>query len=346
METKIQFLSEDFQELNSYLEEKSPSILFIIVDENTHEHCLPILLSDLEIDIPFEIIELESGEENKTLETVCNLLTVFAEFEADRNALVINLGGGVITDLGGFAASIYKRGIDFINIPTSLLGMCDASIGGKTGVDLESLKNLVGTFALADSVFANPNFLKTLPQKELISGFAEMLKHGLVDSKNHWENLIQIEEITVDSISAYIKESMMIKQNIINQDFHEKNIRKILNFGHTIGHAVESLFLRSGNPISHGEAVAIGMICETRLSYLENLIDLELSNHIIDKIFNYFPKKNLNFVIDDILALMKNDKKNKNSKVMFSLITSVGNCSYNVECAEKNIKNSIEFYSK
>lgn len=344
METMIEFLSEDFKELQNYFYQKATSLLLIIVDENTHEHCLPILLGDLDIDIPFEIIELEAGEEQKTLETVCNLLPVFAEFQADRNALVVNLGGGVVTDLGGFAASIYKRGVDFIHIPTSLLGMCDASIGGKTGVDLENLKNLVGTFSLPQKVFVNVNFLKTLPQEELISGFAEMLKHGLVADAAHWNHLIQLKEITVESVAPFIKESMHIKQNIVNQDFEEKNIRKILNFGHTIGHAIESLFLKAGNPISHGKAVAIGMICETRLSFLEHLIKEEDATKIIWNIRKYFPREFLDFKTSEILNLMMNDKKNINSIIQFSLINGFGSCLYNVECSRKNIEDSIDFY--
>lgn len=346
MKIMIEFLTEDFDELNIYLKQKAPSLLIIIVDENTHEHCLPVFLPNLETDVPFEIIELEAGEEQKTLETVCNLLPVFAEFQADRNALVINLGGGVITDLGGFSASIYKRGIDFINIPTSLLGMCDASLGGKTGVDLENLKNLVGTFALPEKVFIDVNFLKTLPNEELISGFAEMLKHGLVADQKHWENLIVLDEISPENIAPYIKDSMQIKQNIVDQDFKEKNIRKTLNFGHTIGHAVESLFLKAGNPISHGNAVAIGMICETRLSFLENILSEEASDKIIFNIKKYFPQSDLNFDNDEILALMKNDKKNHNSKIQFSLVDHIGSCLYNIECSEENILKSIDFYKK
>lgn len=340
----IEFLTEDFEELNNYLKIKNPSLLLIIVDENTHEHCLPILLPNLETEIPFEIIELEAGEEQKTLETICHLLPVFAEFQADRKALVINLGGGVVTDLGGFAASIYKRGIDFINIPTSLLGMCDASLGGKTGVDLESLKNLVGTFSLPDKVFVNTAFLKTLPQAELISGFAEMLKHGLIADANHWKNLIAFSKITAENIAPFIQESMQIKQSVVEQDFHEKNIRKILNFGHTIGHAVESLYLKSGSPISHGEAVAIGMICETRLSFLQNLIDENPADDIIKNILRFFPKRNLRFDNAEILSLMKNDKKNYNATVQFSILDGVGSCLYNVEASESNILNSINFY--
>lgn len=344
MGTMIEFLTEDFEELNIYLKQKAPSLLLIIVDENTHEHCLPRFLPNLETEIPFQIIELEAGEEQKTLETVCNLLPVFAEFTADRNALVINLGGGVVTDLGGFSASIYKRGIDFINIPTSLLGMCDASLGGKTGVDLENLKNLVGTFALPDKVFVDVNFLKTLPKEELISGFAEMLKHGLIADQLHWKNLIELKEITPENIAPYIKDSMLIKQNIVEQDFYEKNSRKILNFGHTIGHAVESLYLKAGNPISHGEAVAIGMICEARLSFVENIISEEVSNAIISNIKRYFQHRAVIFNNNEIFALMINDKKNKNSKIQFSLVDKIGSCLYNRECSKENILDAIDYY--
>ena len=346
MKSNIEFLNDDFEALNIYLKEKTPSLLLIIVDENTHEHCLSLFLPNLETEIPFEIIELEAGEEQKTLETVCNLLPVFSEFEADRNALVINLGGGVISDLGGFSASIYKRGINFINIPTSLLGMCDAAIGGKTGVDLDNLKNLVGTFALPEKIFVYEKFLRTLPKAELISGFAEMLKHGLVADEKHWNDLIELKEINAENICPFIKTSMKIKQQIVDLDFKEKNVRKVLNFGHTIGHAVESLFLRSEDPISHGEAVAIGMICETRLSFLENIIEEDISDNIIFHLKNYFPIRVLNFNSNEILDLMKNDKKNQNSKIQFSLIDKIGSCLYNKECSEKNILASLEFYQK
>ena len=342
----IEFLDINHTAINDYLKENQPSLLLIITDENTHEHCLPLLLSNLETEIPFEIIELDAGEENKTFENVGIILEVFSEFQADRKALVINLGGGVITDLGGFVASIYKRGIDFINIPTSLLAMCDASIGGKTGVDLLHLKNLIGSFALPNRIFVDTHFLKTLPQKELISGFAEMLKHGLIADKKHWENLISIPIINADTISNFIQDSMLIKQNIVNQDYKEQNLRKILNFGHTIGHAVESLFLKNNNPIPHGEAVAIGMICETHLSFLENHINIETTNIIINNIKKYFPIKNLPFNSTDIFELMKNDKKNKNSKILFSLVDEIGSCKYDVVCEEANIFSAITYYQK
>ena len=176
----ITILDHTFSQLNEFIYQLNPSKLFILCDENTHEYCLPILLPNMEINCPFEIIEIEAGEEMKTIETATQLWEILTEFEADRKALLLNLGGGVITDLGGFVASTYKRGIKFINLPTSLLGMCDASIGGKTGIDHQFIKNIVGTFALPERIFVFSNFLKTLPFRELKSGFAEMIKHGLI----------------------------------------------------------------------------------------------------------------------------------------------------------------------
>ncbi|MDO4224508.1 MAG: 3-dehydroquinate synthase family protein, partial [Bergeyella zoohelcum] len=176
----ISILDDDFSSLNQYIKETKPSQILILVDTNTHTHCLPTFLGNLETEIPFEIIEIEAGEDLKNLETAAQLWEIFAEFGADRQALLVNLGGGVISDLGGFVASTYKRGIKFINVPTTLLAMCDASIGGKTGIDHHFLKNIVGTFTEATPIFVYPDFLKTLPFTELRSGFAEMLKHGLI----------------------------------------------------------------------------------------------------------------------------------------------------------------------
>lgn len=306
----ISTLDHDFTQLNQFLSELKPSKILILCDENTHEYCLPTLLPNLETDIPFEIIEIEAGEELKTIDTAIQLWEIFSEFEADRKTLLINLGGGVITDLGGFVASTYKRGIKFINIPTTLLGMCDASIGGKTGIDHQYLKNIVGTFALPEEIFVYPDFLKTLPFEELRSGFAEMLKHGLITDKKHWNDLIEIDELRAESVSPHIQQSMKIKQEVVEKDFKEQNIRKTLNFGHTIGHAVESLFLSKGRIIPHGECVALGMICETHLSFLENLISEETSQQIINNIRKFYPYLNIEaFSNEEIIALMQNDKK-------------------------------------
>ncbi|WP_347216458.1 3-dehydroquinate synthase [Chryseobacterium sp.] len=341
----ITILNDNFSQLNDFLHEKTFSKIFILVDENTHEYCLPVLLGNMETDLGFEILEIEAGEEMKNIQTANQLWEILTEMQADRKALVINLGGGVITDMGGFVASTYKRGIQFINIPTTLLSMCDASIGGKTGIDLMHYKNMVGTFAFPEQIFIYPKFLETLPFKELRSGFAEMLKHGLIADKAHWNQLIQIHKIDVEAVTPYIQNSMDIKQDVVEKDFHESNIRKTLNFGHTIGHAVESLCLQQENPILHGEAVAMGMICEAHLAYLENLISEEDSKIIIENIQRYYPYLDISdFKDEDITVLLLNDKKNVDSKINFSLLTGIGECNYDYQCTQKNILESLSFY--
>ena len=343
----IAILDVDFSQLNKFLTTLKPTQLLILVDENTHEHCLPILLGNLETEIPFEIIEIEAGEELKTLETAAQLWEILTEFETDRKALMINLGGGVITDMGGFIASTYKRGIPFINIPTTLLGMCDASIGGKTGIDHQFLKNIIGTFAQPEQIFVFPEFLKTLPFEELRSGFAEMLKHGLIGDEKHWNDLISIKDLSSESIFPFIETSMQIKQNVVEQDFTEQNIRKTLNFGHTIGHAIESLFLLKGKPIMHGEAVALGMVCETRISMLEGLISQETANDIISHIRKFYPLLDISkFSLEEILNLMKNDKKNSFGNINFSLLTGIGTSIYNCSVTTDRIAESLLYYQK
>ena len=343
----IAILDVDFSQLNNFLTTLKPTQLLILVDENTHEHCLPILLGNLETEIPFEIIEIEAGEELKTLETAAQLWEILTEFETDRKALMINLGGGVITDMGGFIASTYKRGIPFINIPTTLLGMCDASIGGKTGIDHQFLKNIIGTFAQPEQIFVFPEFLKTLPFEELRSGFAEMLKHGLITDEKHWNDLISIKDLSSESIFPFIETSMQIKQNVVEQDFTEQNVRKTLNFGHTIGHAIESLFLLKGKPIMHGEAVALGMVCETRISMLEGLISQETANDIISHIRKFYPLLDISkFSLEEILNLMKNDKKNSFGNINFSLLTGIGTSIYNCSVTTDKIAESLLYYQK
>lgn len=340
-------LDSEFSQINVFLNDEKPSKLFILVDENTHLHCLPTLLGNLETDLPFEIIEIEAGEDLKTINSASQIWEILAEYEADRKALLINLGGGVITDLGGFVASTYKRGIHFINIPTTLLGMCDASIGGKTGVDFNFFKNLIGTFSLSKQIFLYPNFLQTLPYEELRSGFAEMLKHGLVADHNHWNDLVSINNIEFALLEPFIEPSMRIKQNIVEQDFKEQNLRKILNFGHTIGHAIESLFLQKNAAITHGEAVALGMICETYLSYLEQLLDLQTAQNIIQNIQKYFPYISIDdFDNDLIFKLMQNDKKNTKHAISFSLLEGIGSSVYDYFPIKQNVTSALDFYKK
>jgi len=343
----IKELDQDFTSLNVYIDQIKPSKIFILVDENTHNYCLPILLPNLETDAPFEIIQIEAGEENKNIGTTTQLWEIFSEMEADRKSLLINLGGGVITDMGGFVASTYKRGFKFINIPTTLLAMCDASIGGKTGIDHQYLKNIIGTFALPEAIFFYPKFLETLKFEELRSGFAEMLKHGLIGDAEHWNDLISIEKIAPEFIEPFIKKSMEIKNNVVSKDFKEENVRKTLNFGHTIGHAVESLFLKKGNLIPHGEAVALGMICETHLAFLCGLIDVEVSSVIISKIKRLFPYIDISeFKNGAIMDLMFNDKKNQGGNINFSLINGIGTCLFDQKLSAEQIILTLNFYKE
>lgn len=342
----ITILDDSFSELNAYLESNKPSKIIFLTDENTHEHCLPFLLSNVTTEVPYEVIEIEPGEELKNIDTATQLWEILSDFEADRKTLMINLGGGVITDLGGFVASTYKRGVSFINIPTTLLAMCDAAIGGKNGIDHQFLKNIVGTFANPEQIFIYVGFLKTLPHPDLRSGFAEMLKHGLIADRKHWEDLTAISELRPENIAPFIERSTEIKQEIVQQDYKEQNIRKTLNFGHTIGHALESLFLKSGRPIPHGEAIAIGIICETRLSYLNNLITEKLSGAIIKQIQKNFPIHDISsFKSEEILHLMTNDKKNTLGEINFSLLEGIGSSCFDQRISNDKITEVLTFYN-
>lgn len=316
-----------YTELNTWLENKNPSKLFFLVDENTFANCLPLVLQEIATEIPIEILEIELGESNKVIETCNQLWISLLELGADRNSAIINIGGGVVTDLGGFLASTFMRGISFINIPTSLLAMVDASIGGKTGIDIENVKNAVGTFSLPELTIINSNFLQTLPNNQLKSGFAEMLKHALIADKNHWNELKNLKEISTENISPFIEKSVSIKKNIVEKDFKETGLRKTLNFGHTIGHAIESFSLHSKKPLLHGEAIAIGMYYETKLSHQKNMLSDDDYIEITSVITHFFSDElHYKFTLNDIISFMKNDKKNQYNTIMMSLLTEIGNC--------------------
>ncbi len=301
----------------SKLNISSYSKVAILVDENTKKDCLHKLPK---IDNSI-LIEIQSGEEKKNI-TTCNFIwEQLTKNNFDRNSLLINLGGGVIGDMGGFCASTYKRGIDFIQIPTTLLAMVDASVGGKLGVDFNGLKNQIGIFNYPNSVIINPEFLSTLPENELKSGFAEVVKHTLIADKNLWNKIIStsFNELIWEEI---IETSIQIKNKIVESDPFEKGERKKLNFGHTFGHAIESYYLEKGTPILHGEAIALGMMLESDLSDL-TVIEKETINIFL---YNFFqipelPPKH------EIIDLMKGDKKNKDGKINFSLLNGIGNCS-------------------
>src|SRR5690606_33182988 len=212
------YFQEIFTTLNDVLNQKGYQSVFVLVDENTHEHCLPLLLSEIHENLLIEIIEIPAGEENKAIEIAVQVWETLAETRTSRKSVMINLGGGMVTDMGGFIASTFKRGIDFINIPTSLLAMVDASVGGKTGIDLNGIKNIIGTFSMPELTLIHPDFLQTLPEREFRSGLAEMLKHGLIQDRNHWLKLIEIENYNLETVRYLIEESVRIKQEIVEND--------------------------------------------------------------------------------------------------------------------------------
>lgn len=334
----------DFERFQQII--KGFSKVVIIVDENTKNYCLPKIL-----DIPSlknaKVIELKSGESTKTIQKTIDIWSEFTEMNLDRNTLIVNLGGGVISDIGGFAASVFKRGLHYINIPTTLLAMVDASIGGKTGVNFKGLKNQLGVFSDPEVIFIDTEFLQTLPKRELYAGYAEIIKHALIMDFTLWEMLVKIKPEDIYYQNEIIKRAIYVKSNIVNTDPLEKDIRKILNFGHTIAHSIESYSLKNdSNPLLHGEAVAIGMICETYLSVVKNGLNSETANQIYTYLKSLFPKYRIdNNAIVELLQTIRQDKKNKNGKLNFTLISEIGKALIDNNIDEDLIAECIHFYS-
>nr|WP_314835344.1 3-dehydroquinate synthase [uncultured Flavobacterium sp.] len=328
----IYFNEKGYEALNLHLKEYKYSNLFIIVDSCTNEFCLPKFLPYLETELTIEIIEFDAGEANKNIDTCVEIWKVLTELGADRKSLVINLGGGVVTDLGGFVSSTFKRGIDFIHIPTTLLSMVDASVGGKNGVDLGNLKNQIGVINVPKMVLIDTQYLETVPQNEMRSGLAEMLKHGLIYDKAYWEQFLDLKAIDFADFDALIYRSVEIKNEIVKQDPTEKNIRKSLNFGHTLGHAIESYFLENENKTTllHGEAIAVGMILESYIALKKDFINEAEYFQIksaIKSIYNdiIFEEND----IEPILELLIHDKKNEFGTIQFALIEGIGKIKIN-----------------
>lgn len=342
----IYFTNQNYSILNELVEANNYSIVFILTDENTHEYCLPKIASHLTFD--FEIIEIEPGEEFKTINTCVGVWEALSDLGADRRSLIINLGGGVITDLGGFVACTFKRGIDYVNVPTSLLSMVDASVGGKTGVDLGLLKNQIGVISNPEMVIIDTEFLFTLPKNQLRSGFAEMLKHGLIQDENYWNRLNKLDSLHEDDLEQLIFESVEIKKRVVEQDPNENGLRKILNFGHTLGHAIESYSLGNHDlqPLLHGEAIALGMILETYLSSKLLEFPMDKTQKIKEAFLSVFkhiqlPESSFSNIID----LMKYDKKNEHGKINFVLLKDIGHPIIDCEVENTFIREAFKFYN-
>ncbi len=329
--------------LITYLSDKSYTSINVIVDENTRAHCLPHITDSLPKDC--KIIDIPSGEKHKGLSTCEIIWDQMVRYQLDRHALIINLGGGVIGDMGGFAASCYMRGVDFIQIPTTLLSQVDASIGGKLAVDFRGLKNFIGLFKNPNQVIVDPKFLSTLSDEEFRSGYAEMIKHALIRDHSIWSRMLSTAQWKDLDWNEEILASILIKKDVVEQDPKEKGLRKILNFGHTIGHAVESLSFETDKPLLHGEAIAIGMICEAFLS--ANLC--ALPNEELDKITSYilsvYDDLDLTLLTDqqEIFKKLKQDKKNKGGRILFSLLEAPGKCAFDIEANEKHIFASLDY---
>lgn len=337
------FFENSLGELCQFLNEKHYSKVFVLVDSNTEIHCLPLLQEALG-DIQFDLIEVSPGEENKNIDFCIGIWRMLLDFGADRNSILINLGGGVITDMGGFAASTFKRGIDFVQVPTTLLSQVDASVGGKTGIDMGDVKNIIGTFTQPKAVYINTGFLKTLSDRELRSGYAEVIKHGMIYDLNLFNSIRNLSP--ADLNDQIIHRSVEIKNEVVIEDPLEKGLRKILNFGHTIGHAVESWSLRHDEqPLLHGEAIAIGFICEGWLSVKRNGLKQSELEEIVKTLKNIYPAYKLDkSSYPELLEIMKNDKKNTAGKISFSLLSKIGKCGFDVFCTEDEIFESLDYY--
>lgn len=334
------------ENLNKAIAQCPHDKLFVLVDEHTYHLCMP-LLSSFDCIKEARIISIGAEDIHKNLETLAYVWKELADNGASRHSLLLNLGGGMVTDLGGFAASTFKRGIKYINIPTTLLAMVDASVGGKTGINFNGLKNEIGVFSPAESVLIDAEFLKSLDLKNVLSGYAEMLKHGLISSTPHWAELLNFDFNTVDykMLQMLVAQSVQIKEDIVEQDPFEHGIRKALNLGHTVGHAFESLALETNHPILHGYAVAWGIVCELYLSHLKVGFPKEKLRQTIQ-----FIKENYGVMTfdckqyDRLYEFMKHDKKNSAGIINFTLLSEIGDIKINQTASRDEIFDMLDFY--
>ena len=319
---------------------------FILVDETTEQLCLP-LVAGFDCVRDAQIITIGATDQNKTLDSLSHVWTELQRGGATRHSLMINLGGGMVTDLGGFAASTFKRGLNYINIPTTLLAMVDASVGGKTGINFGGLKNEIGVFSCAKSVILDTTFLKTMDHENICSGYAEMLKHGLIANEEMLAELLNFDLDVIDyyQLSRMLADSVQVKERIVDEDPAEQGIRKALNLGHTIGHAFESYAMKSMSPILHGYAVAYGLVCELYLSCVKTGFPVDKMRQVVRFVNENYGK--LPITCDDypaLLELMTHDKKNVGDTINFTLLGGVGDIRINQTATKEEICESLDFY--
>lgn len=344
--SKIIYSRNPKKNLKAWIGNYQKGKIFLATEEKVNHLCLPDFSSFFESKDIKKVV-VPSGENSKKMESVEKIWKFLSENGADRNSLLINIGGGMLTDLAGFAASTFKRGLDFLNIPTTLLSQVDASVGGKTGINFNGLKNEVGTFKEPVAVIIHTEFLKTIDRENFISGYAEMIKHGLIKSPEHLEELktFEIENIDYNHLQEIIRHSVEIKKYFVANDFTESGIRKALNFGHTAGHAFESLAMEQNRPVLHGYAVAYGMIAELFLSVkkcgfpqneLQNLTSWLL------KVYGKFQISETDF--ERLFELMTHDKKNESGRINFTLLPKVGEIAINKNCEKELILKALNYY--
>lgn len=344
----INFNEDAYVKFTRYLSNNEVSTIFVLVDENTHELCYSEFLKKISTDKLINVIEIKAGEAHKNINTCVDVWKKLTILEADRKSILINLGGGMVTDLGGFVASTFKRGIKFINIPTTLLSMVDASVGSKTGVDLDSLKNLIGVFSNPEMVLIDPEYLSTLSGREMRSGIAEIIKYGLTFDHKLLDEIKNDNWLYINNLKKIIYQSIMIKNDVVLEDINEQHIRKVLNFGHTVGHAIESYFLEqvSLENFTHGEAIAIGMVIESFLSNKLHGFPVTELDSLKDYIHKTYGKKLIpSEHYDSIIDLMKHDKKNKNGIIHYILLKKIADFIIDGTASEELVKEGLDYYN-
>ena len=348
MEKQKIIISQDLcQSLTQAIDEVKHDLLFVLCDETTERLCLPVI-SDFECMKAAQCITIPATDSHKTLESLSHVWSELQRMGATRHSLMVNLGGGMVTDLGGFAASTFKRGIPYINIPTTLLSMVDASVGGKTGINFGGLKNEIGVFNNARSVILDTIFLRTMDYENILSGYAEMLKHSLINNETMWAELlnfhIEMRDESLETLRQMVNESVAVKQRIVMEDPTEHGIRKALNLGHTAGHAFESLALER-KPVLHGYAVAWGMIVELYLCCVKTGFPQDKMRQTVAFIKENYGR--MPITCDDyphLIELMHHDKKNQGNAINFTLLGSIGDIRINQTASEEEIKEALDFY--
>jgi len=349
MKQSIIFSNNLELDLQSQIEASKPDRLFVLTDANTLGHCYPVVES-FECLQGANVITIPAGDTNKNIDSLSLVWQQLQQGGATRHSMLINLGGGMLTDLGGFAASTFKRGISFVNIPTTLLAMVDASVGGKTGINFNGLKNEIGVFSDAQAVIIDTKFLSTLDQENLLSGYAEMLKHALIADKDMWTEhiLFRLEDIqqpdNLQLLQQLIEKSIAVKERIVTEDPHEQGLRKALNLGHTFGHALEEWSLKQQSPLLHGYAVALGIICELYLSVVKCNFPTDRLRQTVAFIREYYGSAGITCRdYPELLQLMTHDKKNVAGTINFTLLANIGDLRLNQTATDEEIREALDF---